>query len=259
MDLQSFIQSGLLEAYVAGQCDAAERQQVEQMAAQYPEVRAELANIEQALEKFALANAIAPPAGLKNNILDHIDKLPDMSPSNTSQSGANGKSTLRATQLAAIVFALAAGYFFWQTRAIKADNAALKTKAETALQQLEDCTKRQERTDPMATLLRDADTQPIKLTDGKTYNITIFNNKLRKECALDLSGIPVPPDGKYLQCWALVNGNPVSLGMVQMNAIAGWQPLPYTENAQVYAISEEKNPQGNPKPTIIIALGNIPG
>ena len=53
MDIQSFIQSGLLEAYVLGQCSAEERTQVERMAAEHAEVRAELSSIEASLESFA--------------------------------------------------------------------------------------------------------------------------------------------------------------------------------------------------------------
>ncbi len=76
MDIQSFIQSGLLEAYVMGQCTAQERAEVERMAAAHPEVRAELDAIERALEKVAQANAVPPPAGLRDQILERIQAEP---------------------------------------------------------------------------------------------------------------------------------------------------------------------------------------
>jgi len=115
MDFQSFIQSGLLEAYVAGQCTAAERQEVARMAEQHPEVRAELAQIEQALENFAVANAIAPPPGLKDRILDQIDNLPQSNnaPGSNSNQGNSGSSALRIFQGLAVVLAAAAAFFFW--------------------------------------------------------------------------------------------------------------------------------------------------
>ena len=109
----------------------------------------------------------------------------------------------------------------------------------------------------MATLLRDTDTKAVTVTDGKNNHITVFHNPLRKECALDIAGVPARQDGKYLQAWAIVDGNPVDLGMVQMNAPAGWQPLRYFDRATAYAISEEDNPKGNAKPTVVIAMGNI--
>ncbi len=68
MDLQSFIQSGLLEAYVLGQCSAEERAQVERMAAEHAEVRAELSAIEASLEAYAAAQAVLPPDWMKTSI-----------------------------------------------------------------------------------------------------------------------------------------------------------------------------------------------
>ncbi len=260
MDLQSFIQSGLLEAYVAGQCTAAERQEVARMAEQHPEVRAELAQIEQALETFAVANAIAPPVGLKGRILDQIDNLPHSKdvPSDKSSPSSRGNSSLRMYQVLAVVLAAATAFFFWQKMFLTAEHESLKKKADALQVEVEDCAKRREQTEPMANLLRDTDTKPVALSDGKTYHITIFNNKLRKECALDVSGLPVPNKGKYFQCWAIVPGkDPISLGMVRMDAPAGWQPLQYVEGAVTYAISEEESPQGNPTPTLVIAHGNI--
>ncbi len=258
MDLQSFIQSGLLEAYAAGQCTAAERQEVERMAQQYPEVRAELAQIEQALEKLAIANAIAPPPGLKARILEEIDKLPTTAPDAGQKPGSAPSSALRAYQGLAVVLAAAAALFFWQKTTLSTEHDALKKKAEELQLQVDDCAKRREQTEPMASLLRDTDTKPVALSDGKTYHITVFNNKLRKECALDVSGLPVPNPGKHFQAWAIVPGkDPISLGMVRLDAPAGWQPLPYIEGAVKYAISEEPGPQESPSPTLVIAIGDI--
>ena len=262
MDLQSFIQSGLLEAYIAGQCDATERQDVERMAAQHPEIRAELAKIEQALENFALANAIAPPAGLKGRILEQLDKTVETPAATQERPNATtmprkGNSSLRMYQVLTLALAALASFFFWQGMFKSAENKALKSKVDALQVQVDDCSKRREQTEPMANLLRDTDTHPVTLTDGKAYTITVFNNKIRKECALDILGLPVPNPGKYFQCWALVAGTPVSLGMVQMDAIGGWQPLKYIDGAEAYAISEESSPQGNPTPTLVIAIGKL--
>jgi hypothetical protein len=231
------------------------------MAAQHPEIRAELAKIEQALENFALANAIAPPAGLKGRIMEQLDKkveTPDtQGMPNVTETLKKGNSSLRMYQVLTLALAALASFFFWQGMFKSAENKALKSKVDALQVQVNDCAKRREQTEPMANLLRDTDTRPVTLTDGKAYTITVFNNKIRKECALDILGLPVPKPGKYFQCWALVAGTPVSLGMVQMDAVGSWQPLKYIEGAEAYAISEESNPQGNPTPTLVIAIGKL--
>lgn len=260
MDLQSFIQSGLLEAYVAGQCTASERQEVDQMVSQHPEIRAELDKIERALEQLALANAIEPPPGLKNRILDQLEKeplalqRPDMP---TATVASTGRSNVRLYQVLTLIGAVLASFFFWRSMFLSAEKEQLNNKVIALQTQVDDCAKRREHTEPMAKLLRDTDTHPVKVTDGKAYNITVYTNDVRQECALDISGVPVPAPGKYLQAWGIVDGVPVSLGMVQLNALGGWQPLPYKENIQAFAISEESNPQGNPTPTVVIAMGKL--
>lgn len=253
MDIQSFIQSGLLEAYVAGQCTAAERAEVERMAAEHPEIRDELNKIEEALEKFAVAYAIKPPDNLKDLILKHISNLPksDATPMRTS-----GRF-LRVFQAAAAIALLATAYLFWQNNLQTSELAKLRTENQDLQKQVKECADRREQTNNMMALLRDTDTHAIKLTDGKALHITVFNNDLRKECALDVTGLPLPFNNMYFQFWAIVDGKPVSRGMIDLNAIAGWQPFPYLEGTQAYAISQEKSPQGNPFPTFVIASGNV--
>lgn len=266
MDLQSFIQSGLLEAYVAGQCNATERQEVEHMVAQHPEIRAELAKIEQALENFAFANAVLPPEGLKNRILDQLAKkmetpeAPEM-PNNAISTPPKAKSSsLRLYQVLTLTLAALASFFFWRSMFISAENKELNNKATTLQTQIDDCAKRREQAEPMANLLRDSDTHPVILKDGdvgKSYAVRVFNNTVRKECALDVTSLPVPSPGQHFQFWAIVDGVPVSMGMVTLDAIAGWQPLPYIENATAYAISQEPTPKGSLKPTVVVASGNL--
>lgn len=72
MELNAFLQSGLLEAYVLGEVSKQERALVERMLAEYPEAKAELDAIEQALENIAHAHAVSPPSGLKAQIMAQL-------------------------------------------------------------------------------------------------------------------------------------------------------------------------------------------
>lgn len=255
MDPQSFIASGILEAYVAGQCNATEKLEVERMVARHPEIRAELANIEQALEQYAQANAITPPAGLKERIMDQLDQKPGIPSANPGSK--NATSSLRLYQGLTILLAALASFFFWKGMFNSRDIEQLKQKTIALQTEIDDCARHRDQAVPMANLLRDTDTRPVTLTDGKAYHITVFNNNVRKECALDISGLPLPAKGYYFQCWAIIAGKPVSLGMVHMDATSGWQPLPYHEKVEAYAISEESNPEGNATPTTVIASGAL--
>lgn len=256
MDLQSFIKSGLLEAYVAGQCTDDERRQVQRMAEQYPEVRAELENIEKALEQFAQAHAVPPPPSLKNKILEQIELEAGQPAADKNLGPAKSNKTWLLFAFAAVCALLSAA-LYWQLTKQAAQIDQLQVENQALQAQLDDCNNRRKLTEPMAALLRDTDTRSVALTDGKLHHITVFHNKVRQECALDVSGIPVPPTGKYFQAWAIVDGQTIDLGMVQMNAVAGWQPLKYLEGVQSYAISQENDPKGSPRPTVVIAIGDL--
>ena len=73
MDLQAYISSGILEAYVLGDISAEQAAEVERMAQSHPEVKAELEAIEIALESYAMENAVNP----SNDLFTAIEeKLP---------------------------------------------------------------------------------------------------------------------------------------------------------------------------------------
>ncbi|MBL7775815.1 MAG: anti-sigma factor [Saprospiraceae bacterium] len=255
MDPQSYIQSGILESYVMGLCSAAERAEVERMAASHPEVRAELEAIEQALEKVALAQAVAPPADLKEKVLQQV--FSGGKPVDGSKLVSRSLSWPWRLLAAMFVLGLAAAYFF---------NRQQRQAWENRLAQLEkqvtDCevqARQQAKMQEQIAFLRDRSTQTIVLADGPEPKITatVWTNPVRRETLLDINSLPAPNPGKFFQFWAIVDGKPVSMGMVQLTGADSIQTLPYVENAQAFAISEEDNPQGNPTPTVVLLVGTI--
>ncbi len=68
MNIQAYIESGILEEYVLGTVSPQEKQEVECMSHIYPEIKEELLRTESALEEYALKHQTAPPASLKESI-----------------------------------------------------------------------------------------------------------------------------------------------------------------------------------------------
>ncbi len=75
MDVEVYIASGILEEYCLGLLAAEDMLQVEQHAAAYPQIRAEIHAFCQALEQCALLAAVPVPAPVKNKLLDLVDNL----------------------------------------------------------------------------------------------------------------------------------------------------------------------------------------
>ncbi|WP_019947348.1 anti-sigma factor [Hymenobacter aerophilus] len=69
MDVQHYIESGILEEYALGVLSADERAEVEQVAGHEPAVARELAAIVSGLDAYAEAHAVTPPAALRERVL----------------------------------------------------------------------------------------------------------------------------------------------------------------------------------------------
>jgi anti-sigma-K factor RskA len=255
MDVKSFIESGLLEVYVLGQCTPEERALVERMLAQHPDLRAELEAIEQALEQVAQAHAVVPPPGLKARILERVQAD---SPVPTGRVGQGRLGFPVLAWAAALALGAALGWQLWQ-------KAQLVGRIQLLEQQVADCEKRaqqQARLQEVVALLRDRDTRTIVLSDAAGEGVakvtaTVWHNPVRAETVLDINTLPAPPPSRYFQFWAIVEGKPVSMGMVQWRGDDAFQKLPFLPNAQAFAISAEDNPNGNPTPTQVVLLGKI--
>jgi len=126
----------------------------------------------------------------------------------------------------------------------KTENAAL-LEAQTALRQ-------------QISLLKDSDTKVVNLSDGVPKVVTkVYHNTVRQETVLDIGGIQSPPEGQFIQAWAIVKGQPVSLGMVSLTATGSWFPLPYQADAEGFIISQETMKEGNTRPVIELMNGKL--
>jgi Anti-sigma-K factor rskA len=253
MDIQTFIQSGILECYAVGSCSAAEREEVERIAALHPTVRAELNDIELTLERYAVWSGIQPPAGLKAKILGEVQK--------NDQSAELPELTYRNTRWPYLAgAAVLVGLGVW-TAQLATQNNTLRQQQTALQQQVDDCTENTRRLELLQqqnTLMRDPATAPIALQDAaKGLESRVYYNPKTRSIVLDRSALAPPPSGKYYQFWAIVDGKPVSMGMVQSDSAADWQRFDFVDNAQAFAISEEDNPNGNATPTTVLMIQEI--
>jgi mannose-6-phosphate isomerase-like protein (cupin superfamily) len=75
MDLNQFLDSGILEMYVMGTASEEEREEVERMAGRYEEVRNELEEIGMVLGSYAIANTEKPHPSVKYLLMATIDYM----------------------------------------------------------------------------------------------------------------------------------------------------------------------------------------
>ena len=61
MNVQDYIQSGIIESYVLGMANEQEATELLQLSQQYPEIKQAIDNFEASLEANAFKNAVAVP------------------------------------------------------------------------------------------------------------------------------------------------------------------------------------------------------
>lgn len=80
MDLNHYIQSGIIESYVLGIATASEMDELQHMRRLYPLLNAEIMAVERRIERTALAEAVLPSPYLKERIFQRINWRDDIPP-----------------------------------------------------------------------------------------------------------------------------------------------------------------------------------
>ncbi|PWV53724.1 hypothetical protein [Chitinophaga sp. S165] len=80
MELNHYIQSGIIESYVLGIATTSEMEELQQMRRLYPSLNAEIMAVERRIEKTALAEAVSPSPYLKQRIFQHINWRDEVPP-----------------------------------------------------------------------------------------------------------------------------------------------------------------------------------
>lgn len=76
VNIELYIQSGIVESYSLGLATPMEREEFEQLMPHYPELKTALSDFEYQLELFALDNEIPPPPGMREQIEARIRETP---------------------------------------------------------------------------------------------------------------------------------------------------------------------------------------
>ncbi len=257
MDVQKYIASGILEDYVLDLLSEEERQQVEQYAESYPQIRQELSAIEDDLTQYAQAQAIPLSLALKDKILNHIDQLDEDPTNKTTDEPPPKKPVKRPTNTAWIwllLFFLAllvATIFFVK-------NSALQTDLQEAQNKLVICQDEKEelqgQIDDLLQILNNT-VIPLKSTDDNQETPIAQVNHRPEEgtTSLQILNLPLPPIGKQYQVWALTEAGAVSIGLIDPTVTSNaTQALYFIPAATGFAISEE-DIGGKAQPTKVVA------
>lgn len=284
-NLKAYIESGVLELYVLGDLSSEETLQVEEMAARYPEVRAEIDAIEQAMEQYAMQNAVEPSADVETRLFEKLgfsdleeqEEVVSNQPVYTEEpkiirlDGSDGKvRTLRYALVACVallVMSVAALFITYnklndahsQIASLNLD----KQKFAGVVSKLEYDNKGLNNMAEMADSKEWATIRMQGQAISPKSKMNVYWNKKDKSVLINYVAMDLPKaDAEHeYQLWALVNGKPVSLGVfgkadsTSNEALLKMQTI---QEAQAFAVTLE--PMGgsvNPTMEKLTVMGGV--
>ncbi len=269
MELQAFLQSGLLESYVLGQCSLDEVRTVETMLVRHPEAQAEKTAIEMALEKYAFAHVVAPPMWMKGRILEQIDLLKPLPTPPVPAAASPGKVSisklgLGAMALVGLLGLLFSGLYFQ----MKNQSEQQKQQLSEIEKQVADCATREaarSNLQQQIALLNHFATRKVELKSADGSNPTalamVFDNPELHQTMLGLTNLPALSANQDYQLWVIAEGNPAPqpMDVFAPNVAPDLSKIVnFHAGAQAFAVSiEPKGGSPNGKPTTVVMLGKV--
>lgn len=271
MDIEAYISSGILEAYALGQTTAEEAAIVACVAKNNARVQEALAEISATLEALADQSATPPPPHIKAALQSRLSFEKPLPENNTTktielpqpaapqQHAANRSVFWKNLAIAAsLLFVLSAGGYLYTNRQA-AQNTARMERMEKALA---DNNAQLDYYRSKEGMLAQPDMKLVMLQGVEKYpeaRAMVMWNAKTKDVHLDIISMPQTPAGKQYQLWAMIDGQPMSVGMY--NNDAPLQALPITvKKAQAFAITLE--PEGGVEsPTMenLMVMGEVKG
>lgn len=258
MDNKAFIESGILETYALGMASAEDKAEVERRAREEPEIRTALREVQLSLEKLATAQALAPPAALRNHILGATTGQQTTtigSPASSNRMGRKSSSRLLAIA-AMVLLLLSLGLNLVQYNKLQRATDLL-TETERRLGRMEQekqvLTTNYQKIHNSLEVIHDTSNASFRMksVEGRQPGLlaTVLWNPQSKDVYLDITALPSPPAGKQYQLWAMKDGQPVDMGVFETGADTGLQQMGKIDSAEAFAVTLEPK-GGSPKPSL---------
>ena len=252
MNVQEYISSGIVESYVLGLASPEEQQEFERLCGEYPELLKARTDFEIALEQQAFQHSVAPPASLKADITAALGQQNRGRVIPMERVPVAKTNWLKYAVAAAIV--LLAGSVIWnvslynKNNALQTDYAQLKTSYDTTVAKLDNMDEMMNK----IVLNPNIKTAAMKgMEAAPASSSTVYWDSTSKDVYLVITNLPTPPGDRQYQLWALLDGKPIDVGMIENEYLVGQKKLMLrmknVNGAQAFAITLEKK-GGNPTP-----------
>lgn len=266
MNVEAYIASGILEAYVQGELSAEERMEVEKNLARYPELRQELASIEETQEALLQRIAIQPKAALRSAVLDRVEDTSGIKPTvKTAPTGTRVENMWRWAAAAAIAMALVASYFAFDYRDKWKDSQRALTDLIAQNQQVaQDYNTVNERLDRLevdANIINNPAFKRVVMKgteQAPSALASVYWNETTKEVYLSIREMKELSAENQYQLWAIIDGKPVDAGVFDLTKGRLLRMKDVRPGATTFAVTvEPKGGKSAPSLETMQVAGNV--
>ncbi|MBO3697557.1 anti-sigma factor domain-containing protein [Roseivirga sp. E12] len=260
MDIQAYISSGILEAYLAGELNEQEMLEVDRVATEYNEVRIELDALRESLLKYAQVESKAPRQEVLDGALKSIQEiekekffevLDDEPEVRIQRVNIVPVWTIAATIL--LFLSLGFNYVFYsQFKNTKDQLAALQSDQTSLANRVSETNEQLQYAELRIAHFMSEDNIHIRM-DGLDLApesfANVFWNKKSNAVFISVDNLPEPPHGHQYQLWAIKPGvAPIDAGIFDHNQLV--QELKIVRgNVEAFAVTLEKE-GGSPIATV---------
>jgi len=261
MDVNEYIESGILELYVYGLLTEQENLEISKLAQENEVIATEILSIEKAV--LQLSSSFSPFLSAEN--FEKIKAKLELKHGKVIPIQRKSGSSALIGWAASLLFLLGAGYFYFnwkQTSEQLIVTGNDKTKLEETVVDLE---IRNKSTETALDVVRDENNTVVALAGqavAPQSSAKVYWNKQSNTVYVDATGLPEPPEGKVYQVWALklTPLTPTSIGLLEgfQNNGSRFFSVENAAGAEAFGITLE--PAGGSKsPTLeqLYTLGKV--
>ncbi|MCK7590000.1 anti-sigma factor [Subsaxibacter sp. CAU 1640] len=219
MDINAYIESGILELYVAGSLSEEENREIYKLMLKHPEILQEVLEIEAAVIKLTAATS----RGTKARIFALIKEKLQFNNNKQSKVVEISKPKYNwftyTGWAAAIILGIGLYWVLNQNQQLESDLKVAEKEQFSLETQIAEAEADLEDSKELLNVLRAKDIITVPLGGQGNFADTyakVYWDKNSKQIYLDAKGLPAPPPGKVYQVWSLKLSplTPVSLGTI---------------------------------------------
>ncbi len=257
MDIQEYISSGILEAYVAGELNEREMKEVDKMAEAHPAIKIELDEIFESVQQYGASTGQLPGKEILDGAMKEIreeEKEEFLRIVDEEEAVRRVRTPLWAVA-ASILFFISLGFnvfFFSKLEKSQQEIEGLTQSSSLLADQVDQTNQQLDYANLRIAHFLNEDNIHIRM-DGLDISpesfANVFWNKKTNAVFISVDNLPEPPHGHQYQLWAIKQGQaPIDAGIFDHNQLI--QELKVIRgNVVSFAVTLEKE-GGSPIATV---------